>query len=65
VAKAICAGTGFGCNSKGPQTAATAAIPLSYTGDGTYGFASSAQLQATIVLINQIRAALVANGVMV
>jgi hypothetical protein len=64
-AKAICAGTGFGCNGKAPQTAYTATTAVVFNGPGSFGFSSTAQLQDACNLLLAIRTALIANGIMV
>jgi hypothetical protein len=65
-------GTGFGCNGKSPQTAyasggavaTTAALSSAPIETVAYGFTTAAQPAALITAVNNIRAALVANGIM-
>lgn len=57
----------FGCNGADPQAAATVAVALDTTAatDTTpFGF-SQAQADGLIELVNQIRDALIANGIAV
>lgn len=56
--------TGFGCNGQTPQTAAAAAAAISATAGVVYTATEQGMLNDLKALINQIRAALVANGVM-
>lgn len=58
----------FGCNTKSAQAAATAhaaIITTATTLSTPYGFATGAQGDNLVTLVNQMRAALVANGIMV
>jgi hypothetical protein len=58
----------FGCNGKTPQTSATAhaaVVATAATNVSPYGFATAAQANDIVTLLNQIRAALVANGIMI
>jgi hypothetical protein len=54
---------GFGCNSKTPQTAYASGGAVT-TSAGAYGFASDAERSNLTALVTNIRAALVANGIM-
>ena len=58
-------GTGFGCNGKPAQTSATANAAVSTAAGVVYTAAEQAILNANSTLTNQIRAALIANGIMV
>jgi hypothetical protein len=58
-------GTGFGCNGKSAQTSATANAAVSTAAGAAYTAAEQAILNANSTLTNQIRAALIANGIMV
>lgn len=58
-------GTGFGCNGKSPQTSATANAAVSTAAGAVYTAAEQTILNANSTLTNQIRAALIANGIMV
>ncbi len=60
----ITAGTGFGCNSKTAQTAYASGGALSAYATGAFGFDSDAHCQEIHTLLTNIRAALVANGIM-
>jgi len=53
----------FGCNNATPQTAYASGGAVT-TAAGTYGFASDAQRDSLTTLVANIRAALVANGIM-
>jgi len=57
---------GFGCNTKTPQTAFASggAAPAGGTGTAAGGWDTSAHRDAAITLLNNIRSALVANGIM-
>ncbi len=57
--------TGFGCNGKTAQTSATANAAITATAGATYTATEQTMLNDLKALINQIRAALVANGIMV
>ena len=59
----IRASTGFGCNSKTPQTAYASGGAVA-TGAGAFGFASDAERASVTTLLANIRLALVANGIM-
>lgn len=57
----------FGCNNAAAQTAAAsggAVVTTAPTQTTPFGFTTSAQAAAIITLLNNIRAALVANGIM-
>jgi hypothetical protein len=58
--------TGFGCNSKSAQTAYASGGSVSTTGSAlvSYGYTTAAQADGIVTLVNNIRAALVANGIM-
>lgn len=59
--------TGFGCNAAAPQVAAAsggAVVATAATNVSPFGFATAAQADGIRVLLNNIRAALVANGIM-
>jgi hypothetical protein len=56
-------GTGFGCNSKGAQTAYASGGDIA-PGEGTVGAADSGRWQNMVALVRAIRIALVANGIM-
>lgn len=56
--------TGFGCNSKTPQTAYASGGALSAYSAGLCGFDTDAHAQEIHTLLTNIRAALVANGIM-
>ena len=60
----LTAGTGFGCNSKTAQTAYASGGALSAYATGAFGFDSDAHAQEIHTLLTNIRAALVANGIM-
>ncbi len=55
--------TGFGCNSKHPQTAYPCAA-WDEPGAGAYGVDSAAHMAALVELVKDIQAALIANGIM-
>jgi hypothetical protein len=55
--------TGFGCNGKTPQTAFATGGSLA-AGAGTSGASSAANFAALVTLVNNIRFALVNNGIM-
>jgi hypothetical protein len=60
-------GDAFGCNGATPQTAAAsggAVTTTAPTQTTPWGFSTSAQATGIITLLNNIRAALVANGIM-
>lgn len=60
--------TGFGCNGKAPQTAASASGTIATTAATNttpYGFTTAAQADAIITKLNLIISALIANGIMV
>lgn len=57
--------TGFGCNGAAAQTSAAAAAAISATAGAAYTATEQGMLNDIKTLLNQIRAALVANGVMV
>jgi len=59
--------TGFGCNGKSAQTAYAsggAVASTSSTNSTPYGFTTAAQANGIVTLLNNIQAALVANGIM-
>jgi len=56
---------GFGCNGKSPQTSASANAAVSTSAGAAYTATEQAILNANSTLTNQIRAALIANGIMV
>lgn len=61
-------GTGFGCNGKTAQTAAAvgaAVVSTVATNVVPYGYATQAQADDIVTRINTIRAALIANGILV
>lgn len=66
IAKSLTVGTGFGCNSKTPQTAFASggAAPAGGTGTAAGGWDTAAHRDSAITLLNNIRSALVANGIM-
>jgi hypothetical protein len=55
--------TGFGCNSKTPQTAYASGGDIT-PGAGAYGADSAVNFAAMVTLVKNMRAALVANGIM-
>jgi len=55
---------GFGCNTKAAQTAATANAAIAATAGAAYTATEQTMINDLKALTNQIRAALVANGVM-
>jgi hypothetical protein len=56
--------TKFGCNTKSAQAAYASGGALSTYGSGSYGFDTAAHAQEIHTLLVNIRAALVANGIM-
>ena len=56
--------TGFGCNSKAPQTAYAGGAALAAYGAGANGFDSEANASALHAKVVSIEAALIANGIM-
>jgi hypothetical protein len=59
---------GFGCNSKAAQTAAAigaAVVTTAATNAAPYGYATQAQADDIVTRLNTIRAALIANGILV
>jgi len=62
----IVATTGFGCNSKAAQTAYASggAAPAGGTGTAAGGWDTAAHRDSAITLLNNIRSALVADGIM-
>ncbi len=56
--------TGFGCNTKTPQTAVVSGGALASYVTGAFGLDSTAHMQALFNLVVNIRTALVANGIM-
>jgi hypothetical protein len=57
----------FGCNTKAAQTAYASGGAVANTGStnvAPYGYTTSAQADGIVALLNNIRAALVANGIM-
>jgi len=56
---------GFGCNGKTAQTSASANAAISATAGAAYGATEQGMLNDTKALLNQIRAALIADGIMV
>jgi hypothetical protein len=56
--------TGFGCNSKTPQTAYASGGALASYIAGSSGLSSGTNMQALVNLANSIRTALVNNGIM-
>ena len=56
--------TGFGCNSKAPQTAYSGGSALAAYGAGANGFDSEANASALHAKVVSIEAALIANGIM-
>ena len=59
--------TGFGCNGKSAQTAYAsggAVASTASTNSTPYGFTTAAQANGIVTLLNNIQAALVANGIM-
>lgn len=57
--------TGFGCNGKTAQTSATANAAIAATAGAAYTGVEQTMLNDLKALVNQIRAALVADGVMI
>jgi len=55
--------TGFGCNGKTPQTAYSCAA-WDEPGAGAFGVDSAAHMAALVELVQDIQAALIANGIM-
>lgn len=55
---------GFGCNTKAAQTAYASGGALAAYVDGTHGLDTAAHMQGLFNLVVNIRAALVANGIM-
>jgi hypothetical protein len=67
-ASSLTAVGGFGCNTKLAQTAATigaAVVATAATNVVPYGYATQAQADDIVTRINTIRAALIANGILV
>ena len=63
----LTASLGFGCNGASAQTAYASGGSVVTTGAtnvAPYGYTTAAQANAIITLLNNIRAALVANGIM-
>jgi hypothetical protein len=58
-------GTGFGCNGKAAQTSATVNAAISATAGAAYTATEQGMLNDLKALVNQIRAALVADGIAV
>jgi hypothetical protein len=61
-------GAGFGCNSKAAQTSASvgaAVVATAATNVAPYGYATQAQADDIVTRLNTIRAALIANGILV
>lgn len=59
---------GFGCNSKAAQTSAAigaAVVGTAATNAAPWGYATQAQADDIVARINTIRAALIANGILV
>jgi hypothetical protein len=56
-------GTGFGCNGAAPQTG-YANAPWDEPGAGAYGVDSAAHMAALVELVQDMQAALVANGIL-
>jgi hypothetical protein len=56
-------GTGFGCNGKSAQTSAALNAAISSTAGAAYTATEQTMLNDTKALLNQIRAALIANGI--
>jgi parallel beta-helix repeat protein len=59
--------TGFACNSKAPQTAYASGGSVATTASTTtspYGYTTQAQADGIVTLLNNIRTALVNNGIM-
>lgn len=64
----LTAGTSFGCNGKTAQTAAAigaAVVATAATNAVPYGYATAAQADDIVTRLNTIRAALIANGILV
>lgn len=61
----LVATNGFGCNGKTAQTEVTVNAAISDTAGGTYTAAEQTMLNNLKALLNQVRAALVANGICV
>jgi hypothetical protein len=55
----------FGCNNKAAQTSATVNAAIAGTAGGAYTATEQGLINGTVTLLNQIRAALVANGIAV
>ena len=67
-ASSLTAVGGFGCNSKSAQTAAAvgaAVVGTAATNAAPWGYATQAQADDIVTRLNTIRAALVANGILV
>lgn len=63
----LTASSAFGCNAAAAQTAAAsggAVVATGATNVSPFGYATAAQANAIVTLVNNIRAALVANGIM-
>ena len=56
---------GFGCNGKTAQTSAAANAAIASTAGAAYGATERTMLNDMKALVNQIRAALIADGIMV
>jgi hypothetical protein len=56
---------GFGCNGKTAQTEAVVNAAVAGAADGTYSANEQTMLNDLQALVNQLRAALVANGIAV
>ena len=67
-ADSLVAVNGFGCNSKSAQTEAAigaAVVATAATNVVPYGYATQAQADDIVTRLNTIRAALIANGILV
>jgi hypothetical protein len=67
-ADSLVATNGFGCNGKTAQTEATigaAVVTTAATQTTPYGYATQAQADDIVTRLNTIRAALIANGILV
>lgn len=59
----ITAGTGFGCNGAAAQTSAAVSAAVAGTAGAAYTATEQGIINALVTLTNQLRAALVANGI--
>ena len=61
----LTATTGFGCNGKTAQTSAAVSAAIAGTAGAAYTATEQGLINSLVTLVNQLRAALVANGVAV